>query len=104
MTNTAARSRPSKLVHSRFLKAKHMISKISQLAQISRQARKLFSGSGYAASTWGHQASGLSDSHILNLERSALSCTGIKAPGRCRTFALIISYGLLGTPRARFIR
>jgi hypothetical protein len=41
---------------------------------------------------------------MLSLERDALACSGIKPEGRCRTLALVASYGILGTPRARVIR
>ncbi len=104
VTSTAAASRPSNLVHKRNIKAKHRIKKIAKIARISRKARKLFSGSAFSAATWGHQASGFSDSRISALESDALACTGINPSGRCRTIALAISYGILGTPRARIIR
>ncbi len=39
---------------------------------------------------------------MVQLERDALACTGIE--GRCRTTALIIAYGVQGTPKARLIR
>ena len=67
-------------------------------------AKKLFSGSSFSSQTWGHPASGLGDSQMLALERDALACSGIKAEGRCRTLALVVSYGVLATPRARIIR
>ena len=54
--------------------------------------------------TWGHQAVGLSNFQVLNLERRALACSGIKAAGRCRTIGVVVAYGLLGTPVARVIR
>ena len=38
------------------------------------------------------------------MERDALACTGIKFPGRCRMAALLVSYGVRGTPRARVVR
>ncbi len=91
-------------MHNRFTKGKNRITSISKLARVSRQARKLFSGSAFASATWGHQASGISDSNLIALERDALACTGIIPQGRCRTVALAISYGILGTPKARIIR
>ena len=75
-----------------------------RLARICRAARKLYSGSAFSAATWGHQSCGLSDSTVLPLERNALSSTGIKPEARCRTIALAVSFGVLGTPRARVIR
>ncbi len=101
---SATASRPSNLVHKRNIKAKHRIKKIAKIARISRKARKLFSGSAFSAATWGHQASGFSDSRISALESDALACTGINPSGRCRTIALAISYGILGAPRTRIIR
>ncbi len=41
---------------------------------------------------------------MLGLERDALASTGISPAGRCRTLALAVSFGVLGTPRARIIR
>ncbi len=104
VTSTAAACRPSKLSQQRFYKTKRIIAKISLLANISRNARKLFSGTAFSAATWGRQASGVSDSQVLSLERDALACSGIKPSGRCRTIALMVSYGLLGTPKSRIIR
>jgi len=39
-----------------------------------------------------------------SLERDALACSGIPRAGRCKTFALAVAYGLLGSPVARIIR
>ncbi len=104
ITNTAAQRRPNKLLKNRFTKRKNKITRISKLARISRKAKKLFSGSAFASTTWGHQACGLSSSEVISLERDALSCTGIKPAGRCRAISLAISFGILGTPRARIVR
>ena len=46
----------------------------------------------------------MSEHEVLQLERDALACTGIKPEGRCRTFALLVAYGPNGAPRARLIR
>ena len=67
-------------------------------------ARKLFQSAGFSSTVWGHQGSGISDSHLRWLESRALSATGIPKPGRCKTIALIFSYWCLGTPAARIIR
>lgn len=64
----------------------------------------MFSGSAYSAATWGHQASAVSDHQVLQLEKSALACTGIKPAGRCRAIALAVAFGVLGSPRARLVR
>jgi hypothetical protein len=104
ITSTAGKSRPKQLLLSRISKSKLRIKKISRLAVVSRKSRKLFNGSAFAMATWGHQGAGMSDNQILALERDALSCTGIKPAGRCRTLALLVAFGLLGTPRARIVR
>ena len=89
---------------SRQKSAKKRILKISKIAKLNRKARKLFTGSGFTTSTWGHQGSGISESRMKNLESDALACSGIKPAGRCRTMALAITYGILGTPRSRVVR
>ena len=105
VTYAAATKRPVKQLSARLSKTrKFRIKKISRLASVSRNARKLFTGSAYAAATWGHQATALSDSQVIALERDALNCAGIKTSGRCRTMGLLVAYGKLGTPRARIIR
>ena len=104
ITQSAGKSRPSNLVKTRFQKSSNRISKISKLAFTSRKARKLFTGSAFSVATWGHQGSAISNSKVVQLERHALACTGIKPAGRCRTLALLVAYGKLGTPRARLVR
>ena len=64
----------------------------------------MFTGSAISVATWGHQACGIAEARIIQLERDALACSGIKPAGRCRLFGLLITYGVLGTPRARLIR
>ncbi len=64
----------------------------------------MYNGSAYSASTWGHQAAAISELQIIQLEREALACTGIKPSGRCRAIALLVAFGLNATPRARIIR
>ena len=103
VTHTAAKTRPSKFVLSRFNK-KVRINKVKNIAKVSRKARKLFTGSCFAASTWGHQASSLSDTALLELERDALNCAGIQTAGRCRVTALMVCYGIQGSPKARIVR
>ena len=104
ISHTAAARRPSQLFRNRFLKRKTRVSKVIKLAKISKRCRKLFTGSVYSSATWGHQASGISDSSILELDREALACSGINPAGRCRTMGLIAAYGLQGTPRSRLVR
>ena len=86
------------------MKAKNRFSRIASIAKHTRKARKLFTGSGFAAATWGHQGSSLSDSRMVELERHALASTGSKPAGRCRTIALVLAFGLQGTPRSRIVR
>ena len=104
VSNTAGNSRPFHLVNSRFDKTKPRKQKIVKLARVCRLARKLFTGSAFTASVWGHQASGLTDDQIKTLERDATASTGIKPRGRCRQSALLICFGPNGSPRARVVR
>ena len=80
------------------------LNKIGKIASTSRLARKLFSGSGYAASTWGHQAAGLNATDFLLRERFGAKSSGITPAGRCRYTANCIAYGQYGHPKARIIR
>lgn len=61
-------------------------------------------GSGFAVSTWGHQAIAISELRLRSLETDALACTGTKPGGRCRTTAFMVAYGLQGSPRAMIHR
>jgi len=93
-----------KVMKDRKLKTKPRLSRIASLAKQFRAARKLYNASGFAASTWGHQSCGFSDRELLQTERQAAQCTGIKAAGRCRFTALHISYGPRGHPVGRIIK
>jgi len=104
VTHTSGATRPIQISKSRFLKAKSRVKKINSLAKISRMSRKLFSGSAYSAASWGHQAAAFSEECILKLERQAASASGITEQGRCRCLALLVTYGLNGTPQARLIQ
>ncbi len=104
VTSKAGRGRPSNLLTNRLTKVRTRINKIKGIAKKSRSAKQLYSGSADAAATCGHQASGISSNGFLQLERDALSCTGISPKGRCRTIALVVTYGVQGTPKARVIR
>jgi len=104
ISTTAGKKRPNQIIKDRFVKIKNRNLKISSLSKISRLTRKLYTGSSYAAQTWGHQGSGISESTIIDMERDALASTGIRSGGRCRCMALLVSFGQLGTPRARVIR
>jgi len=101
---TAGVTRPAQLSKQRLAKSANRIKKISKIAKISRRARRLFTGSAFTMATWGHQAAGLSSSQVIQLERDALSCSGITTAGRCRTTALLVAYGINGTPQARIVR
>jgi len=104
ISHTSGCARPRKLTNSRICGSRHRICKITKLAKISRRARKLFTGSAFAMATWGHQCSNVSVSQLLQLERDALSSSGIASAGRCRTVALLVVFGPLGTPRSRLVR
>ena len=104
ITYAAGSRRPAVILDKRLHNVRKRILKIKNLAKISKNAKKLFSGSAYAAATWGHQAAGLVPSQLLRLERQALDATGISAHGRCRLIAVTTVYGLQGTPHARLIR
>ena len=86
------------------MKTKFRKEKTAQIGRISRLARRLYSGSVFSASTWGHPACGVSETQIHQLENDALAAAGITSAGRCRPIALAVAYGVLGTPRARIIR
>ena len=101
---TAGSSRPGQLLSTRPRAVKKRISKVKNLARVSRTARKLFNASAYPAATFGHPACGLTPDQLLKLERNALSCTGISPHGRCRETSLVVAFGLQGTPSARIIR
>lgn len=61
----SGKMRQSRSFLKRFRKASNKFTKIKSLASISRGSRNLFTGSAFSSSTWGHQASALSDSHII---------------------------------------
>ena len=104
VTFAAGIERPYTLVKHRFVKARSRNTRIEHIARHSRFARKLFSGSAFSASTWGHQGTSISNSMMVELERRALAATGIKPAGRCRAISLIVAYGVQGTPRSRIVR
>jgi hypothetical protein len=104
ISHAGGNRRPFKLLNTRYRKRVNKNLKIKSIAKITRKARKLYTGSGYSSSTWGHQACGFSDTMIINLERDALNSTGIKQAGRCRAVALIVAFGIQGNPRARLVR
>ena len=104
ISHTAGKSRPNTIFKSRANKSKLRVRKIQKLSKIGRGARKLYLGSAFSMSTWGHQACAVSDNEMIALERDAISCTGITPAGRCRTIGLLVAYGVLNTPRARIIR
>jgi len=74
---TAGVKRPTTELIKKFDGAKARNNKILALSKISRNARKLFSGSGFPASVWGHPACGLSLSLLTQLARRAANSTGI---------------------------
>ena len=101
---TAGLVRPSQLLTQRLGANKSRISKTIRISKIHRAGRKLFSGSCFAASTWGHQSCGFSITALESLERQAAKCTGIKPEGRCRFTCLVLGYGWKSHPKARILR
>jgi len=91
ITHTAGTSRPATITINRKQKIIQRKNRINQIAKINRRAKILYTGSAFPAETWGHQASGLSPSHVLAIERDAMRCTGIGI-GYCRTIALRVYF------------
>ncbi len=77
---------------------------IGCLAKISKQARKLYSGSLVSASTWGHPASNVANSPTEALEKRGALSTGIREAGRCRTSVLLVVFRPRGHAVARLLK
>ena len=73
ITTTAGKSRPKQIHKQRLTKSFNRVSKTSKISKISRSARKLYQGSGYAVSSWGHQACAVSESDVRSMESDALA-------------------------------
>ena len=101
---TAAASRPCEIFRSRLIKTRKRIAKTKQIANISRMAKKLYTGSCFSASTWGHQAAGVTPNEMIAIERNALACSGVSPIGRCRLVSLSVIYDPGGTPQARIVK
>ena len=69
ITYTAALTKPSQLLLNRLKKAKPRVTKIKQLAKISKKSRNLFKASAYPAATWGHPSCGITPTNMTKLER-----------------------------------
>lgn len=104
VTHACGKRRPNNLLSGRTVKSKAGMKKLTKLATASRRARKLFTGSAFAMATWGHKTYAIYGSKMFELERDALACSGIDPAGTCRTTALVVGYGVQGTPRARVVR
>jgi len=91
------------LLNSRLALAKGPLRKIEHLASVSRKARVLLSGAGYAQSTWGFQLSGHSTAGWRLIEIAAVDAAGY-GQGRCRLSALTIACGITGHPFVRSIK
>ena len=89
---TAGRSKPNQFFSSRFRDKKGRMLKIGRLARICRKARKLFSGSGFSSSTFGHQVCGLTQTEMVFLEQHGARSSGITLAGRCRYTANCMAY------------
>ena len=68
-----------------------------------RKGRDLYKGSGFSASTWGHQVCGLSKTNMELVERHGAKSSGITPAGRCRHTANCVAFGPYGHPKARII-
>ena len=91
------------ILKARMHKSQPRITRTKSLAQTFKIARKLYSGSGFSASTWGHQATGFTKSELIQIERQAADCTGVHPHGRCRFITLCVCCGPRGHPVARII-
>ena len=87
--------KPYKDIYTRILEFKCRSKVIVSLAEISRCARKLFSGSCFPAAAWGHQASGIDAKQVEEIKIMGAQCTGLPG-GRCRYITNCICNG----PRA----
>ncbi len=94
----------NKIIRHRFIKTTKRSNKIGRIAKITKRSRVLFSGSQYSANTWGHQVVHFTQAQIDSIEKRAALATGIHEAGRCRSLALIISYGPRGHPIARILK
>ena len=101
---TAGTCKPNQLLLERLHGKEVRISKIGRIARMHRKGRNLYKGSGFAATTWGHQVCGLSSTDLELVERHAAKSTGIQPAGRCRYTANCLAYGQYGHPKARIIR
>ena len=88
----------------RFINSASRRQRAARLAPTFRGARRLFAGSCFSASTWGHQVAGFSKSRLLQLEQAAARTSGIRANGRCRFFTVCVVYGPRNHPIARILR
>ena len=85
----------------RITATRQRVAAIKNLSRISPMARKLYSGSAYSASTWGHMSRLLSTSTILQIERDAANSSGIKIAGRNLFMTNVVAYGKSSHPVAR---
>ena len=76
---------------------------MGKLARMHRKGKDLYKGSGFSASTWGHQACGLTKTNMELVERHGAKSSGIRPAGRCRHTANCIAFGPYGQPKARII-
>ena len=104
ISHTAGTCKPNQLLLERLHGKEMRISKIGRISRMHRNGRNLYKGSGFSATTWGHQVCGLSSSDMELVERHAAKSTGIQPAGRCRYTANCLAYGEYGHPKARIIR
>ncbi len=92
------------VIKHRFNKTRDRRKRNAKIAKTHKGARRLFNASSFTATSWGNPASGLSHSHLLELERSGVRCSGIKPQGKCRFTTCIVAYGQYHHPIARILR
>ncbi len=97
-------SRCKQIFNKRFINSASRRFRAARLAPTFGGARRLFSGSCFSVSTWGHQVAGVPKSRLLQLEQSAARTSGIRANGRCRFFTVCVAYSPRNHPIARILK
>ena len=93
----------NQLLKHRFESSASRRARTLKLSSNIKGCSKLFSGSGYNASIWGHQLCGVEGPMLLKLEQHAAAVSGIRKAGRCRFTTNCITYGPRKHPFAQII-
>ena len=104
ITLQLAGRRQTGLARSRLAAGTARLKRIAKLAQVSKRARRLAVPAGLSKACWGQAASGMTPSSIDRLRTVLAAATGINSPGRCRTTAIVLGYGLRQDPKVRALR